>query len=575
MPSLFRTWTYKHAVDAHARLVAATVGDQGYKANLAFAEKGDHWQGGDAWPVATGLNPAIRAKLLNKVEPQFRPVDVISEALDNVANGLLDKEADVTFAPLVPAKPETTEAQQQEQEIAATVARISKWWDRQQFWEQARKATRRSRWSTRGATRLWITPAVMVSTRDAQGKESKALPTNLSADDALDAVQVMAPSPDVGFVYTDPDSQEQVGVFFYSTGDATQSAAAVRKHAELWFVDGEDTVLRVVHESNEAPQEFPVKMGKRVPIAQMEADLLITETVRRQQKGLNYFETLLMRVVETAGFPERYTINAKPSGVWLREAPANEPPIEVQEIDGVKWYLHAAPRELGPAVTTDLRGITGSSGTTGGEVIMTPSVTWKDPTDPEYLIKACAHGRKTMLRECKQGHLATDSVAESSGLAYIQARAIFGKDLNATKAPLEGMVRRTIEAAIALADALSGTAPAQSFLAKYRCVVNLHVDTGPALPTELAENREQNKAGLLSRRSAMARGGVEDTDAELSALDEDPVALASLWTVRGQAMAAMQLGGASFLGAALALGLSADEANNLMATDLAGIKETP
>jgi hypothetical protein len=81
---------------------------------------------------------------------------------------------------------------------------------------------------------------------------------------------------------------------------------------------------------------------------------------------------------------------------------------------------------------------------------MQPGITFKDPTDPEFVIKACDHGRKTILRECKQGHLATDSTAESSGLAYMQARAIFGKDLRATKAPLEGMVRATIEAAIAL-----------------------------------------------------------------------------------------------------------------------------
>jgi hypothetical protein len=191
------------------------------------------------------------------------------------------------------------------------------------------------------------------------------------------------------------------------------------------------------------------------------------------------------------------------------------------------------------------------------------------------VIKACDHGRKTILRECKQGHLATDSTAESSGLAYMQARAIFGKDLRATKAPLEGMVRATIEAAIALSDALGGVPVASSFLSKYRCVVNLHVDTGPALPTELAENREQNKAGLLSRASAMARGGVEDTDAELTALDNDPIARANLWKVRGEAMKALQDANAGFAGAAAAIGLTPEEATSLMATDQSGIGEQP
>jgi hypothetical protein len=576
MPSIFRTWTYKNAVDAHTRLIGATVGADGFKANLAFAERSDHWQNGDGWPVQLGLNPAVRTKVLNTVEPQFRPVDVIGEALDNVANGLLDKEPEVTFAPLAPAEdPESEVAKEQEKEIADMVARISAWWDRLQFWERARAAVRRSRWATRAALRLRVSRDVLVETK-ADDTVTIGLPTNLKPDDALAAVLLDAPAPDVGFVYTDPDTQQQVGVFFYATGDGSVNAANLKKFAELWFVDGEDTVVRIVGEqTGAAVQEFPLRLGKRLPIAQMKADLLITDAVRRQQRSLNYFETVLLRVIETAGFPERYTTNAKPSGVWLADPPTDGPPADVQDVNGKKWYLHPAPRALGPMLTTDLRGITGKSSTTGDEVVMQPGIIFKDPTDPEFVIKACDHGRKTILRECKQGHLATDSTAESSGLAYMQARAIFGKDLRATKAPLEGMVRATIEAAIALSEAMSGVAPAGSFLAKYRCVVNLHVDTGPALPTELAENREQNKAGLLSRVSAMSRGGVEDTDAEETALANDPIARANLWMIRGQAMKALIDANAGFAGAAAAIGLTPEEAKQLQASDLAGVGEQP
>jgi hypothetical protein len=38
-------------------------------------------------------------------------------------------------------------------------------------------------------------------------------------------------------------------VFFFSTGDTTVNAASARKFAELWFVDGEDSVLRVVEQN--------------------------------------------------------------------------------------------------------------------------------------------------------------------------------------------------------------------------------------------------------------------------------------------------------------------------------------
>jgi len=106
-------------------------------------------------------------------------------------------------------------------------------------------------------------------------------------------------------------------------------------------------------------------------------------------------------------------------------------------------------------------------------------------------------------------------------------------------------------------------------------VVNLHVDTGPALPTELAENREQNKAGLLSQISAMSRGGVEDTDAELAALANDPIARANLWRIRGEAMKALQDANAGFAGAAEAIGLTPEEAKQLQKSDLAGVGERP
>jgi hypothetical protein len=582
MASIFRSWTYKQAVDALGETNRGTVGEAGFKANRLYAELGDHWQGGDAWPLGAQLHAGIRKKMLDAIEPMFRPLDVINEVLDNVANGLLDQEPEVTFVPREPAKPESTAAQAQADAVAAMKARISSWWDQHRFWEQARQAVRRSRWAGRGALRLWISPDTYVVQRDQATGEvlSTALPKDLGFDDALAAVHVMAPPPETGLVYVDPNTRQRCGIFFFAVG-TSPSDTNPKKYAELWFVDGEETIVRIIPESGTDAQEFPRAIARRLPIAQMEARLLITEPVRRQQRSLDVIETLLMRVIESAGFPERYTTNAMPSGVWLETPPADGPPLEVKEVEiGGQmrtWYLHQVPRVLGPMITTDLKGIVGQSGTTGGDVIMQPGVTFKDPTDPEYLTKASNHGRQTMLRECKQGHLASDSTAESSGLAYQQARAVFGKDLRATKSPLEGMVRDIIEATIAFAESMSGVTPGagDSFLANYRCVVNLHVDAGPTSSLELAEYREQNKAGLLSRESAMARAGVEDIDAEIEALTRDPIALAALRKAQGDAMAALQKGGATFVGSAKAIGLSQEEADQLTAPDAPHPGTTP
>lgn len=568
MPSPFRSWTYLHATQALEASLGGAGGRAGFDANKAYAEIGDHWQQGRGWPIPGNMSAVVQQIVLTAVEPQFRPIDVIGEVLDNVANGLLDQEPDVSFTPITPvADPKSEEAKQHQAEIDTMVALISAWWDRRKFWEQTRKTVRRSRWAARAAMRLSIMQSALVQTTTGD-TITTSLPTNLPFDKALASLLLTAPSPDTGFVYTDPDTEEQCGVFFFNRGVAPQT---VTKHVELWFVEDGKTVFRVVHESAADPQEFSLALAERLPIAEMTADLLITDSVRRQQKSLNYFETVLVRVVDTAGFPERYTTNAMPQGVWLTTPPENGPPLEIRDVDGTRYYMHQVPRALGPMITSDLRGIPiGSPDDPTRQTIATPGIIRFEPTDPEYLTKASNHGRQTILRECKQGHLATDSTAESSGNAYVQARAIFGKDLRATKGPLEAMIRDIIEAAIALGEAMSSGTRSESFLAKYRCVVNLHVDTGPPVPAEMAEYRAQNGANLLSRESAMARSGVEDTSAELLALANDPMARAGLWKARGEAMNALVTAGATFEGAAETLGITKDELALLIPTDTSG-----
>jgi hypothetical protein len=54
-----------------------------------------------------------------------------------------------------------------------------------------------------------------------------------------------------------------------------------------------------------------------------------------------------------------------------------------------------------------------------------------------------------------------------------------------------------------------------------RCDFESRIEEGPIGPDERSANREDVKAGLLSREAAMSRNGVEDTDAEKQRIDED------------------------------------------------------
>lgn len=564
-PPIFATWEVKDALAAIEAVIDATVGSDGYAANSAFIEEGDHWQDGDRWVGPDGGGSLeLRTKVLEAVARQFTPVDAVGEALDNVVNGLLRREPDVTFTPRKPGGKDGAPSDAQEQAIAAMREHVSGWWDSRKLFELAKTAVRRARWSTRGLLRAWLTPATLVE-RATEDGVVRELPGGLPFADALALVQVSAPAPDVAIVYTDSETQDRCAIFVTSEQGAGGTEVTV---VELWYRAGEETVVRVVRSDDTEPEEHRLPIGGRLPIVQMEADLLLTESVRKQQDRLNFFETLLVRVGETAGFPERYTTNAMPHGLWLTSPPADGPPLETQEVDGTTWYLHRAPRAIGAALTTDLRGIEVEDAN-GKKTLTTPGITFKEPTDPEYCVKASEHARATILRSCKQGHLANTSQAETSGDAYEQARTAHEADLDNTRGPLEAMLRELIEVAIAMAGAMSADARGEGevgrgFLDEYRCVVTCHVSAGPVSAEKQTAIMEQADKGFVSRPTTMMRLGVEDVAAELVAIEADPIYQAKKLKAQAEAVAAWVDAGAALDVAAEVCGIPADLARKLM-----------
>lgn len=548
----FASWTYQDAVRALEILIEETIGSDSFDANLAFVEEEDHWQDGDTWVGPDGGSDlAVRTRTLEAVKRQFTPVDVINEVLDNVANSLLKREPSVTFAPIEPAGADGEPSDEQTRLAEAMESLISAWWDRVKLWKRAREATRRSRWATRGALRVWIPQKMLIR---GEGQPPR-LPTGLPFKQALTKVQVVSPSPDDCGIYTDPDSQERAAIFLFRTDSGDNGA-------EVWFLDGQGKAqVRILVDNKEA-DEFGIDLKGRLPINEMENDLLITEPVRRQQNRLNFFESLVVRTGETAGFPERYTMNAMPQGVWMEEPPTDSPALAEQEMGGKTWYLHAVPRTLGASITTDLRGIT-LTDSEGKETIASPSVAFREPTDPQFAVTACEHGRNTILRSCKQGHLTSESTAQTSGFAYQQARARFEDDLDNTRSPLEGLLRDTIETVIALASLMSNEFP--NFLEQFRCVVNVHINAGPIAPDERMQNREDYKANLMSSETAMSRNGIEDATAERSLIDQDANAATLLTVQQSTAIKTLTDAGAGLDAAAAFVGVDPDRAKLLTA----------
>jgi hypothetical protein len=270
-----------------------------------------------------------------------------------------------------------------------------------------------------------------------------------------------------------------------------------------------------------AAQDFALPFD-RLPLAEVRGALLITEGVRRQQQSLDFGSSMLNRTMETAGFAERYVINAEPQGWWSESDDGTA--IRVQTFDdGVTRYLHAEPRTLGASVTTELVGV--ATDEAGGRA--TPSVTIKEPTDPSFAITAVQARRADILHECKQAHVLGNSEAVISGYSRQQARADFENDLHGLRPALEGALRAVIEGAVATALAMTSDAELRAagvgrdFLARFRVVVTCHVDAGPLAPDERAQTLAELAAGTLSKRRALLLLGTEDVDAEIGAIDAE------------------------------------------------------
>jgi hypothetical protein len=526
----FTEWALADAEAAvKAAKIAAVGTEEAFNANYALVEEGDHWRKGEAWVGPRG-GEAARSTVLAAVQRQLTPVDATAEGLENVANGLLQREPGLTFAPFEPAgtdeqgQPTGQASDEQQAEIDAMTSWLSAWWDRVKLWERARAAVKRGCWAGYGTLRAWVASRHLqsVTQRDSDGRESQVtqLPTNLPFDQALVRVQLEAPEPADAVIHTDPDTQERCAVFLFT------DASTQKRVAEIWFIDedantGGKTVCRVLRDGM-ATEEHRLELAGHLPINAVEMEVLVTDAVRRQQNRLNFGESILVRSIETSGFRERYTTNAKPQGIWMESAPTDGPALDAQtDATGKTWYLHPTVRTLGASITTDLYGIDTTDPVTGKGSVATPGITFADPTDPEFAIKAARHAKRTLLESMRQGHLTTESTAESSGLAYVQARAAFQSDLENRKGPTEGLIRDTIEAVVAYAALMSNDPLARTFLERYRCVVDLHPNAGPVSPDERRAIMEMAEKGFISWETAQAWLGVEDTAAEQSAIDAE------------------------------------------------------
>jgi hypothetical protein len=506
----------------------------------------DHFQNGDGWvgPVG-GEDRERQSRTKTIVERQFTPVDVIGEVLDNLANALLQNKAQIALEPITPA-PDGSDKEKAQQELAKKkLDIIMRWAEERKLWMKGRTVVKQSRWATWSTLRAWIpasaiTPTATGQTGDPEGARPGAirravtavrnavlpteepdrgeqqatipLPQNLTLEDALSRIYLSAPGPDQGFVYVDPDTQRRVGIFLYADDRD--------EFAELcWVDDAGRTVFRTVSKKADADQ-VDHDLGKRLTLNQMEAELLITPPVRMQQAQLNFASSILTRVMETAGFAERYVVDAMPFGELTDTPPTDVPAIKVKTDDnGKEWYIIPREPNIGAGVLTEIRSLTDEDAN-GNETARTASVIFKEPTDPEYVIKAKKDARASVLSQCKQGHVVMDGEATTTGWSRVQARTTHIADVTNMRDPLVTLLRETLEAVLAYASLMSQEAT--DLLAEFRVVVQVHINVGPVSPEEQTAVLERLKAGAMSLPTALTLLQTDDVNAEIERIRSQP-----------------------------------------------------
>lgn len=526
----FAEWTLQDAKNAIGDAIADRAA---FDANKAYIEDGDHWQSGDAWPIRHS-DGEIDAQILAAIEPMFVSVDLVEEVVSRQVDALLDKQPAIVIAPLEPQGENGKPSEAQKKRAADMLAMLNPWWDEVDLWGKLKKAAKRTAWAGRGPLRLRYLPAAvedMYSEQRGEGEPGQRLVQGLAFEDALALVYLSAPSPDVALLYTDEETQEKAALILLTDDQG-------KEYAEVWYrwrsENGTESVVRRTVGKGEE-EAFPIP-GGRLPLEEMRGRLLVTESVRRQQSRADFFETLLSRTAETAGFRDRFISNAEPNYAWSTTPPSDGPAL-VQETDerGVTWYGHSMPRILGAGMVQELQGRPVPVGDGNRQGLASIGVTIADPVDPDYVIKSCKHARATLLENCHQGHVLEADKA-TSGYSKRQGRADFEKHVRGYKSSAELAIMGVLTGAISAALLMTREGDEwRDFLEEYRITVTLSIDTGPLSAEEVEVEMRAAERLFKPRADVQAAIGVDDGEAADAAIQSDPIQGLDVMKKRGEA----------------------------------------
>lgn len=522
---------------------------------------GDHFQKGAGW-----IGPGPRSGeegydlLLTRLEPDFISQNAIKAAVDMQVRAMLGKEPKWGAQPTEPMPEEDTAreawTERHAPAIAAKDALLTTWWDKRKLLGTLQEfATIRE---TEGAAvlRLFVPPSLMGE----DGQVEKA-----DIETCLNYIYAEAVRPNQARIHKDREQMAEVGIYVFMdeeeftengvtqkrlteraeltylaplwqkvpTGEVDENGVELTKDVPFLGADGKqrvDTIVRIVGAKNEKNPgdafvygESVMQLNGHLWHFQAEGEPLITAQVRSLQKFLNLALTVGRRTTADHGWLEEYLINTQLPGesVPLYAADGETPLRDLAGNQRYRFVPSAVTRGPGQSRRLVSETIPVPQEDGGQALTVLPAdVKFRPPVDPETSITAANAAKQAIAEETHQEHLqAHGSDANSSGEYLKQKRANFVLNLSTSVAQLNEIGRAVLETAWLIAVAFTQTTdPFPGLKMMFEC----RVDAGPLSAAETQELSDLVEKGLLSRQTAMARCGVDDVDAEMNNIENDP-----------------------------------------------------
>lgn len=485
---------------------------------------GDHYQQGLGYIGAKPLpGTAGYSQTMLQIQQGFVSENVIKEVTDRHIAGLLGREPLWGFLPFDAPSPSAERRRKVFSKLfnivrtviqrsstgnvdnlaqEADEALTSAWWNTKKVRDTLKQAVRTALLEERATVRFFF-PAL------ARNESGQFLQQSDLAS-ALTIPQIEVLTSDKAGIFVDEETQQEFGLHVYKVDDDKQAAS-------LTYVQGGLTILRIMVEK-QADQAYSFELGGRLLMYEITRDALITEQVRSLQKSLNLARTMMVRNVNLAGSLERTIMNAERPKIKKQITDATEAAGYREEVKESDYFV-------GAGATMFLTGMLVKD--EQGKIInrANPNISFRDPVSTKTFTETRDDLYSAILSGCFQRFALISGDATASGISRLQARSEFESSLKDSKDAVDDLGRWLLETHLRLGALLCNRS--KEFL-QLRCDFNAIIETGPVSPEEKQAIISLVSAGLMSKETAMSLLGIDDTDAELERIAQEPKPIQTL-----------------------------------------------